>query len=347
MSTSSAVARLKAFDPSRWAGALKAAGAVLAYIPMVAVAQAISQAAPVASAPAPAPTIVTTSNALGGVLEVLLGYASPVLAAMALVGAISMAIVQVLKTPGQTYFQRGAFQAWLGLGGFPFGKAPASPLLDEVLFLSIGQRKHMNVLCGLDLPKMMGQLQAAAKAALENPDQYSLFYTFLVSTDVKMGRRLEMTDVKVDLKEPTAPEPLPKSVQDANRPKDADLWAMRIDLKRLKVARERSLNAVGEERSPTQAEGDGLTDAQLHSRISNQVMRKLDGFQLRTAFWWETTCQVTAIAISVSIFYFALDRVNNVELTMPAKLIYGFLGGLLAPFIKDFAGTIKGLANRP
>ncbi len=45
-------------------------------------------------------------------------------------------------------------------------------VLPELLYLAIGDKKHESVLCGQPLEKMMGQLQAAARLALDYPNRF-------------------------------------------------------------------------------------------------------------------------------------------------------------------------------
>ncbi|MDR3412076.1 MAG: hypothetical protein P4L87_14230 [Formivibrio sp.] len=252
----------------------------------------------------------------------------PVLVSLALAGTTSMALVQVLKTFGQTLFQRFALFQWLALGANPFASRRSNPLLQEMLFLAIGQRKHLNVLCGQDLPKMMGQLQAASKMALDNPDKYPHVYRFLVATDID-------------------------AVAGATtlREEDATAWRESVIRRSLRrglapAATQVVEPAITQVLVPAATQGP-QNDAEVRSRIANLVSRKLDGFQLRTDFWWQTTCQVSAIVISIVLCVVALDQQGaTTTISWGDKLVVGFFGGLLAPFIKDLSATVTSLASK-
>jgi hypothetical protein len=278
-------------------------------------------------------TLLAWIKGIGTNVSSDLERAAQILGALALVGSVAAAIVEMLKKFGRTWFQRGALFGWLGMEAKTFFYLHKcrrdTRLLDEFLYLAIGQRKHINVLCGQDLPKMMGQLQAAAKAALDSPDEYPFVYAFLLATDIEHPSDTQATD----------------HVHFGRSKSDAQLWGTRVRAHRLSVKLGRAVQSTEMKNGtsgtpPAPTDDEGLTDAQLHSRISNQIMRKLDGFQLRTAFWWETTCQVLAIVISVALFWAAMGTLTW------AHAGYALIGGLLAPFISNLASTIKGLAGR-
>lgn len=211
------------------------------------------------------------------------------------VSTLAVALVEFVKavTDLRRWFHHHALLRWLG--------AEHRDALPELLYLSIGTHDHVNVLCGQDLPRMMGQVQAAARVALDYPDEFSRLYAFLTDTDMR--------------------EQVPAARRDPAAWRDA-------------AARTRAAAASGPGDGESAAAG-----AQARARLGNLVSRKLDGFQLRTDYWWSRLSQLLAMAASAVVLAVAL---NMTPLSMdPFEcFVIVFVGGLLAPFMKDLSQAL-------
>lgn len=269
---------------------------------------------PASAADPGSPDLAGATKSISAVAQTALAYA----AVLAAAGTVSMAFVELFKalTDLRSRFQESSLNRWLGAGKLA--------ILPELLYLAIGDKMHESVLCGQPIEKMMGQLQAAARIALDYPDQFPNLFKFLTVSDFE-------------------------TVQDASTvkavgPQDRATWAAHAKAVRdlsdhLKT---NAADAVAADRA--QVAQTASDAAQARARLASLVGRKLDGFQLRVDFWWSRTNQALGILGSIVIMELAVaphlgvDRVTG--------LAMGLLGGLLAPFAKDFSQSLANFASK-
>ncbi len=254
-----------------------------------------------------------------------LAYAGVLTAA----GTVSMAVVELIKglLDLRTRFQRRLLNQWLGPN--------RAEVLPELLYLAIGDRSHESVLCGQPIEKMMGQLQAAARIALEYPERFPQFFTFLTTTD------FEQADQRAPVRQ-VAPDDRATWARHAQAVRDVQPHLGR-HLAPGTAPANASANApvVVAEQGPTPSASDA---AQARARLATLVARKLDGFQLRTDFWWTRFNQGLGIGVSIVLMVVVLK--DKLHMDFPSALTLGILGGLLAPFAKDFSQALSKFANK-
>lgn len=269
---------------------------------------------PASAADPGTPDLTGATKSISAVAQTALAYA----AVLAAAGTVSMAFVELFKalTDLRSRFQESSLNRWLG------AERPA--ILPELLYLAIGDKVHESVLCGQPIEKMMGQLQAAARIALDYPDQFPNLFKFLTSSDFE-------------------------TVQDANSvksvgPKDRTTWEAHAKVVRdLSVhLRDAAPDAVVADRAQiAQTASDA---AQARARLASLVGRKLDGFQLRVDFWWSRTNQ--ALGIFGSVVIMEIVVAPHLDVNRVTGLTMGLLGGLLAPFAKDFSQSLANFASK-
>lgn len=228
----------------------------------------------------------------------LLDYATVVAA----VGTVAMAVIELIKALGDVRRFFHEWRLWLWIRD--------EDVLQDLLFLAIGDRSRSDALCGQPLEKMMGQIQAASHVALDFPAEHPALYEFLTMTDVpKANSRLDQAA------------------------EDRDFWRYFAGGKR------QPLQQGVEPRRPDPEEQEA---ARARLRLSNLVSRKLDGFQLRTQYYWDRSNQLAAVIASIAIMSYALTLAElNQGITLNGLLL-GLLSGALAPFAKDLT---RGLAQ--
>ena len=83
--------------------------------------------------------------------------------------------------------------------------------------------------------------------------------------------------------------------------------------------------------------------ADARNRVTHQVQRAVDSFQITTAFRWRWSMQLAALAISFGIALIALLVLNTVD---PASaVIMAALAGFLSPVARDLVAAIQKLRN--
>jgi hypothetical protein len=266
------------------------------------------------ASPASAPGAKGATDAISALAQTALAYA----AVLAAAGTVSMAFVELVKGVFdlRRYFQQSMLSSWLGT---------AEPqVLPELLYLAIGDRSHESVLCGQPLEKMMGQLQAAARIALDYPEKFPRLFGFLSSTDFESN---------------AAKEPVGYVA-----PADRKAWAGHAQAVRDISARLREAGTGATPAVHTQDAQAASDAAQARARLASLVGRKLDGFQLRVDFWWSRLNQALSIGISIVIVEYAVSGIPG--LGTLSSLLLGLIGGLLAPFAKDFSQSLAKFATK-
>jgi hypothetical protein len=281
----------------------------------------------------------TQTQTLDAISKIVSGYAQIALSYAAVLGAaatVSMAFVELFKgvLDLRTRFQRRFLDKWLDEADGSRGKVKP-----ELLFLAIGDRKHESVLCGQPLEKMMGQIQAAARTALDNPEEFPELYKFLTTTDFEATK---------DSTGATERENVPAKAARTDRD-TCRAHAKKVRELRAALAAPKSPETTATPDAPSpQAVSDA---AAAKGRLANLVSRKLDGFQLRTQYWWERCNQAFSMVVSIAILELALQQWANAVTAAyrPPQLhvvLLGVIGGLLAPFAKDFSQALTRLGTK-
>jgi hypothetical protein len=268
-------------------------------------------------------------------------------AVLAAAGTISMAFVELVKAvlDLRKWFQQWMLAAWLG--------PKAAAVRPELLYLAIGDASHESVLVGQPLEKMMGQLQAAARIALDYPDKFPNLFAFLTTTDFETaaqappsaGAKSVPKSSGLVADDAAGAGTTPSTATPAKvGQSDRQLWRNHAASVRDISANLRALPVIGAE-AGNQAPASVSDAAQARARLASLVGRKLDGFQLRTDFWWTRLSQALSLVLSVVLIEFAISGVDAPVGTIE-KLFLGLVGGLVAPFAKDFSQALSKFANR-
>jgi hypothetical protein len=131
---------------------------------------------------------------VAGALETMTGDMGGLAVLVAGIGALSMAVVEALKSmlPLRAYFHRGEIERWLKgehlstdarLMGIGFDDLPSAVDADaafiELLRLAIGGTSYQTALFEQAPEKMFGQIQAGANVAMDFPTIAPNLYEFL------------------------------------------------------------------------------------------------------------------------------------------------------------------------
>jgi hypothetical protein len=184
---------------------------------------------------------------------------------LAAVATITMALLELLKAvlAVRPLYHRKRVQTWLASGD-AYG---------EMMMLAVGGGGTPNALFDQPTNKMMGQIQSAASTALDFPNRYPSFYSFLT---VQPGTRQETPDESIW-------RHFCERVERGDRidPEDAD----------------------------DSAEVSRATRAR--ARIDHFVARKLDAFQNVTEYRWARGNQAVAIAgASIFLLFLLKDHIT-------------------------------------
>ncbi|HJQ35838.1 MAG TPA: hypothetical protein VKB93_01735 [Thermoanaerobaculia bacterium] len=193
---------------------------------------------------------------------------------LAAVATITMALLELLKAilaVRRRYHER-RIRTWLGPGD-TYG---------EMMMLAVGGGGAPQALFDQPTNKMMGQIQAAANTALDFPDRYPAFYTFLT---VEPGTRAATSD--------------------------QDIW-------REFCARVERGERIDPENTEFSADVSRATRAR--ARLDHFVARRLDAFQTVTEYLWARGNQAVAVAGATIflLFLLAAHRPLNVGLVVIA-----------------------------
>jgi hypothetical protein len=81
--------------------------------------------------------------------------------------------------------------------------------------------------------------------------------------------------------------------------------------------------------------------------VHGAARRKLDGFQLFTGFRWANSQQLAANALGAAVLFAAMvfsSAATGMDLNVESLLVMAalsFLGGVLAPVVKDLVVALK------
>ncbi|TXI35993.1 MAG: hypothetical protein E6Q59_10105 [Nitrosomonas sp.] len=229
-----------------------------------------------------------SSESLG---TAMLAYA----AALAAIGTIVMAVLELLKAVLRLRYLFHHLQVGKWIGTNP-------ELQKEFMALTTGDYGSKSALFDQPIEKLMAQVQAGANIAMDFPDRYPKFYTFLT-------RQFDL-----------------------GRTKDAELWINYASGLRKDTSPGELPSASDEDREAGKA----------RARLQNVAARKLDAFQTETEYRWARTNQFVSIAMgSALIYYLLMDSSTGQTLPLTSIVIVALLGGMAAPVAKDMVATLS------
>ncbi len=258
------------------------------------------------------------------------------LAALAAVGALSMALIEVAKRllDSRTKFQALRWTRWVmrtplgaDIPGVP--AASHSRALAEMIQLCTGvtadeaaveterlldRGGHLPLLhafhtvpahaiFALDLSRMMRSIQDAADIALSSPSEYPDLY------------RLMTVGAKPD---------------------DIGRW----------YADGTSAFVSITDTNPTPEQRQAVKEhAERFARLRQIVKRRLDGFQLYTGDRWASWNQTAANAVGIVAMFIVLTWLQRssavMSISFPRLVLFSLLGGILSPIAKDLVTALK------
>ncbi|OGI42546.1 MAG: hypothetical protein A2150_03440 [Candidatus Muproteobacteria bacterium RBG_16_64_11] len=281
--------------------------------------------------------------------------------ALAAVGAFAMAVIEAWKKlfDSRTRYHMQAVQRWIGIeGGRDFAAGallrsavtPPSPerAYAELIHLTTGTepprddaaaqrlfaygeaasrklripRSAELALFSLELERMMGHIQDAGDSALKDPKRYPNLYRFLV-----WGAKA--SDIKDWSTQATAISPM--GSRRGPRGKDGAFAV--------------SLNEKPDRKKAADR-------ANLYARLHDATKRKLDGFQLYTAYRWTNLNQLAANIIGAATLFGALLWAQFVSgktmscWTLLLFFVISLAGGALAPVAKDIVTALQKVKGR-
>jgi len=278
------------------------------------------------------------ASAIQQLLNFIYDHAYKFLAAIAAVGALSMAVIQTIKDmlPVRSRFQRFFVRRWLrnkaklastawklwmegegrawfskeqnraegiegGASAEQFSREPSAERAEADL-IKLATDGDGKALYDLQIEQLCGQLNAAAQVALDRPRDHTDLMRCLAS----------LAD-PVDVARVMFP------------PLEAKLPRTQLD-------------AAGQQRH------DSYVDAR--TRVTHQVQRAIDALQINAGFRWKFYLQLASIVLSgifagsgVAWFLQKSDLWDRIS----AALVVGILGGFLAPVARDLVASVQQL----
>jgi len=255
------------------------------------------------------PSALDLANRIDPFVRYILDY----LIVIAAIATITMALLELAKALFRLryLFHKWCVTTWVGN---PF-------TLNELLILSASDVQTAGALLDQPTDKMMGQIQSAANVAVDFPDLYSNFYSFLT----RVPRSEAAARIAGGITTPESGTP------------DSDVWRNFIT-----------------KASPTPSEQSGpdeevVAATRARARIDHFITRKLDAFQTRTEYLWARANQAISVA-GAAVFIFVLLRspsTTGVYVPSVARAIFlSIFGGMIAPFAKDVVAALSGLRAR-
>jgi hypothetical protein len=231
------------------------------------------------------------------------------LLAVAGLGTLTMAFLQVIKetTPLRAWFHRWEMTRWLAAQAIIVSDSLKSSVYEreaEKELLLLATDGDESAFYGLELEKLCGQWNAGLRIVMDFPEMYtSLFYC--------TAARARSQDLKA-LIEQKLPEALPPHEEVT-----------------LDEGKQRHRMVVRK----------NFVDAR--NRVTHQMQRAVDSFQITTAFRWKWSLQMASFAISFVFAYLAVKVYGQGAsgVTLWSALIAGFI----APVARDLLAALQKL----
>ncbi len=283
------------------------------------------------------PTVV--QNVVGSFADFLLKY----FVALAAVGALAMAILEAWKKlfDSRTRYHMRAVQRWIGVeGGRDFAagallRSAGTPPSPEHAYAEL-----IHLTTGTELPRDDAEVQR-------------LFaYSEAVSRKIRIPRSAELALFSLEL------ERMMGHIQDAGDSalKDPERYpnlyrflawgAKSSDIKNWST----EATAISLDEKPDRKKA--ADRANLYARLHDAAKRKLDGFQLYTAYRWTNLNQLAANVIGTLTLFGALLWAQHASAkdldgwTLALFFAVSLTGGALAPVAKDIVTALQKVKSR-
>lgn len=280
------------------------------------------------------PTVV--QSAVVDFADFMLNY----FVALAAVGALAMAIVEAWKNvfDSRTRYHMRAVQRWIGVeGGRDFAagallRSAVTPLSPERAYAEL-----IHLTTGTELPR-------------DDSEAQRLFaYSEAVSRKINIPRSAELALFSLEL------ERMMGHIQDAGDSALKDpkrypnlyrflVWGAKAsDIKDWST----QATAISLDKKPDRKKS--TERANLYARLHDATKRKLDGFQLYTAYRWTNLNQLAANVIGAATLFGALLFVNSKAMSWSTLLLFfviSLAGGALAPVAKDIVMALQKVRSR-
>lgn len=262
----------------------------------------------------PLSTIITEG------LRIIAEFGLPMLSALAGVGIISMALLQVVKDLSriQANFNRRRIREWLQ-------RRPGADCERQLLMLASGG--DADALYELQAPGLMGQIAMASRVAVAYPRQYELLLRALAGPD---------SDEDISTITNAARE-------DEQRRQDR--------LERRSAPDAAAASDVDERRRE-----QVLIDVeQARTRLAHMIERNIDALQIKVSSRWERwnklwafVCSWLVTVVAFSLYFYVSNDGLEVSPAAAASLVVttfaaGIFAGFVAPVAKDLVAALQRL----
>jgi hypothetical protein len=272
-------------------------------------------------------------------------------------GAVTMALLQLVidLTPLRWFFQAyrvrrwiekhlddyerllGNSNAWRDQGGSDrLTDVDSDVAFEQLIALATGGYSRS---FGLSPPQLIAQINAAAQAALENPEaNFSLLAALSLPAE-PWRARVDWDDVI----------PLDQHFLDLARVVEASRTYLRAEEPERSKDPDNahSGKAAEDPKKSTSAENSELKKyLDARARLANQIQRNLDGMQITLGYDSALANQISAIAISI-VIAFIVVRVEQPNGPLPVliTLLVGIAAGYAAPLLGDIVAAIRRLGR--
>jgi len=238
------------------------------------------------------------------------GFWLPFLLAVAGLGSLTMAILQAVKelTPVRQWFQSYVFNQWLKrhakIAVENKNGAPSwCNARDQIILLATDC--DSDAFFSLEIEKLCGQWNAAIQIVLDSPKQYPDFFSCVAAR----AQHADYESVNNRAFPPTLPPILEARLPEADQQNRHD-------------TRQRFLEA--------------------RTRVSHQIQRAVDAFQIATAFRWKWLFQIASFLVSFALAATAMELATK-NLHPAQTVIWAAVAGFLAPIARDLLAAVQKL----
>jgi hypothetical protein len=255
------------------------------------------------------------TTALNSLFSIAGGW-GPYLLAVAGLGTLTMAILQVLKdtTPIRRWFFKREMEHWLAdqarAATTELDKAGNSVKVcgcdAEGVLLKLAADSDSQAFYSLEIEKLCGQWSAAAQIVAEYPTLYQNLFRCLAA-------QAAVTDQTILLNH-DVPEIMSPHVE-------AQL-----------AAEDQKLRTERKQRF-----------ADARNRVIHQIQRGIDSFQIRVAFRWQWRLRVVSFILSYALAVAAL--IVSGDKSIGPILVGAAIAGFLAPVARDLLAALQSLRD--
>jgi hypothetical protein len=249
--------------------------------------------------------------ALTGFFGQINGLVVPYLLAVAGLGTLTMAILQAIKdtTPVCRWYQRFRMLTFLkehaALVTQKLNVNP-DPLAAEWEILTLATDSDKNAFYNLEIEKLCGQWNAATKIAIDYPTLYPNFFACVAA-------RASETDILIVMAH-CLPDTMPPHAE---------------------------ANLDPEKQKRRMHQRQSFVDAR--TRVSNQVQRAVDSFQISATFRWQWLLRTASYILSFLFAVSAMEFKPCMRLT--TAVVSAAIAGFLAPVARDLMASIQKLRS--